>query len=650
MRFTQKIKLISLLTALVPLVIATLCVTLLARAELFAQAEAKLMAVREIKQRQIDALFADFASGLGAVHAVVESQFDPAAPESLHQALLPISQRLGFYDIFIINPAGTVVYSVAKEADFQSNLVNGTYADSGLAKLFQRVKGKNQQVMIEDFAPYAPSNGQAAAFMAQELVRGGESWVVAVQLSIDRINSVMQVREGMGKSGETYLVGPDQRMRSDSYLDSTHRTVLSSFAGNVKDNGVSTAASDAALSGQSGLLYIDDYNGNPVVSAYSALDLFGLRWALLAEIDVAEVAAPAQRMLWIGFGIIVAAIVLALLAARVVSHYVLSPLGGEPADMVNMTSRIADGDLTMSLSGASQSSLMGWLGKMQQQLRRLISQLVGVGQALEMAAAQNSSALTQADGSLQIQARETEMLATAIEEMSYAAAEIGTNTVLASDEVNASQAAANVLTQTISHVSHSLEQTLEAFAQMRQQVSRLDQDSQQIASVVAVITSIADQTNLLALNAAIEAARAGEQGRGFAVVADEVRQLAGKVQLATRDIGLVIQGILQLSQNLTSSSAGCESIANDTKTEAQSMQQQVDDIDGRLQQLKLLMVQTATAAEEQTSVSATLARGISSLSAAAEENSTAISEVASSTRGLLGLATELGMAVGQFKV
>ncbi|RVU37676.1 methyl-accepting chemotaxis protein [Rheinheimera riviphila] len=650
MRFTQKIKLISLLTALIPLVIATLCVTLLARAELFAQAEAKLVAVREIKQRQINALFSDFAAGLGAVHAVVDSQFDPAQPQALHEALLPISQQLGFYDIFIINPAGTVLYSVAKEADFQSNLINGPYASSGLAKLFQRVKGKGQQVLIEDFAPYAPSNGQAAAFMARELSSNGESWVVAVQLSIDRINSVMQVREGMGKSGETYLVGPDQRMRSDSFLDPQKRTVLASFAGSVQQNGVVTASSEAALQGEAGLLYIDDYNGNPVVSAYSALDIFGLHWALLAEIDVAEVAAPATRMLWIGLGIIIAAIVLALLAARVVSFYVLSPLGGEPADMVDMTSRIADGDLTMSLSGASQTSLMGWLSKMQQQLRRLIGQLVGVGQALEMAAAQNSSALTQADGSLQIQARETEMLATAIEEMSYAAAEIGSNTVLASDEVSASQAAAAKLTQTIGHVSASLEQTLAAFAQMRQQVGRLDEDSQQIASVVAVITSIADQTNLLALNAAIEAARAGEQGRGFAVVADEVRQLAGKVQLATRDIASVIQGLLQLSNSLNSSSAGCEAIANDTKTEAQSMQQQVDDIDGRLQQLKQLMAQTATAAEEQTSVSATLAKGISSLSAAAEENSTAISEVASSTRGLLGLATELGTAVGQFKV
>ncbi len=293
---------------------------------------------------------------------------------------------------------------------------------------------------------------------------------------------------------------------------------------------------------------------------------------------------------------------------------------------------------------------MGWLGRMQNQLRQIVSQLIGVGHALEMAAAANSAAMTQADGSMQLQARETEMLATAVEEMSYAAAEIGSNTVKAADEVNGCQASATALNQTIGHVSYSLDQTLSAFSQMRAQVSQLDQDSQKIASVVAVITSIADQTNLLALNAAIEAARAGEQGRGFAVVADEVRQLAGKVQLATRDIALVIQGILQISAHLSGSSDDCAQIADNAKMEAGQMLGQVEQINIRLHALKGLMAQTATAAEEQTSVSATLARSISSLSAAAEENSTAISEVAHNTQNLLGLANELGLTVGQFKV
>ncbi|WP_031565155.1 methyl-accepting chemotaxis protein [Rheinheimera texasensis] len=650
MRFTTKIRLISLVTALLPLIVATLIVTLLARAELFSQAEAKLTAVREIKQRQIEAMFADFAAGLQTISAVVKADLNPNQPLALHESIQAIGKELGFYDVFVINPDGLVVYSVAREADFQTNLIHGPYASSNLAKVFQRARGNSEQVMLEDFQPYAPSNGEPAAFMAKSLELNNQQYVVAVQLSIDKINAVMQVREGMGQTGESYLVGPDFRMRSDSYLDPKNRTVRASFAGAVDSHGVDTETSKAALQGQSGLHYIDDYNGNPVVSAFAPVDALGLQWALLAEVDVAEIAAPAQRMLWIGLAVIAVAIAAAVLVARLVTGFVLNPLGGEPAEMVHLTSVIAKGDLTMALQAKTASSLMGWLGRMQQQLRQIVSQLVGVGQALEMAAAQNSAAITQADGSLQLQARETEMLATAVEEMSYAAAEIGNNTVKAADEVNGCQHSATELNETILHVSQSLEQTLTAFSQMRGQVGQLDQDSQKIASVVAVITAIADQTNLLALNAAIEAARAGEQGRGFAVVADEVRQLAGKVQLATRDIAQVIQGILHISASLSGSSDDCAQIADSAKTEAEQMLGQVSQINQRLTALKGLMAQTATAAEEQTSVSATLARSVSSLSAAAEENSTAISEVAHNTQSLLGLANELGTTVGRFKV
>lgn len=650
MRFTTKIRLISLVTALIPLVVATLIVTLIARAELFHQAESKLTAVREIKQRQIESMFQDFAAGLKTVNAVVAAELKPNQPEALHQSLEAIGKELGFYDVFVIAPDGLVVYTVAREPDFQTNLIHGPYANSNLAKVFQRARAKPQTIVLEDFQPYAPSKGEPAAFMAQTLEFENQQYVIAVQISIDKINAVMQVREGMGQSGESYLVGPDQRMRSDSYLDPRNRTVRASFSGAINTHGVDTVAAKAALQGQSGLQYIDDYNGNPVVSAYAPIDVLGLQWALLAEIDVAEIAAPAQRMLWIGLSVIAVAIAAAILVARWVTGFVLNPLGGEPAEMVHLTSVIAKGDLTMSLQAKTSSSLMGWLDRMQQQLRQIVSQLVGVGQALEMAAAQNSAAILQADGSLQLQARETEMLATAVEEMSYAAAEIGNNTTRAADEVNGCQQSATELNLTIQHVSQSLDQTVSAFSQMRGQVGKLDEDSQKIASVVAVITSIAEQTNLLALNAAIEAARAGEQGRGFAVVADEVRQLAGKVQLATQDIAQVIQGILQISASLSGSSADCALVADSAKTEAEQMLDQVAAINDRLVALKGLMAQTATAAEEQTSVSATLARSVSSLSAAAEENSSAITEVAQNTQSLLGLANELGLTVGQFKV
>ncbi len=476
MKFTTKIKLISLLTTILPLLIATILVTVIARNELFAQAEAKLTAVREIKQRQISAMFDDFASGLQVVRSVVSAQLDPKQPENSHQVLTALNKNLGFYDIFVIDPQGQVIYTAAREADYQTNLIHGPYATSGLAKLFQKARRQSGQILLEDFAPYAPSNDEPAAFMATDLQIDGQLYIVAVQLSIDKINAVMQVREGMGQTGESYLVGPDGRMRSDSFLDSRHRNVKASFAGTIGNNGVETTASLAALKGEAGLQYIDDYNHNPVVSAYAPVTAFGLQWALLAEVDVAEVSAPAQQMLLTGVVIIIVALVVALLVSRAVTGFVINPLGGEPAEMVHLTSVIAQGDLTLSLQAKQQSSLMGWLNKMQAQLRLLISKLVGVGHALEMAAAQNSAAMLQADGSLQLQARETEMLATAVEEMSYAAAEIGSNTVKASDEVAHCKQATTELHQTIHLVGANLTQTLAAFSHIRTGVVRLDQD------------------------------------------------------------------------------------------------------------------------------------------------------------------------------
>ena len=172
MRFTTKIRLISLVTALLPLIIATFIVTLLARAELFSQAEAKLTAVREIKQRQIEAMFQDFAAGLNTVGAVVAAGFQPEQPLALHGSLQAIGTELGFYDVFVIAPDGQVVYSAAREADFQSNLINGPYANSNLAKVFQRSRAQSHQIALEDFQPYAPSKGEPAAFMAKSLEIG----------------------------------------------------------------------------------------------------------------------------------------------------------------------------------------------------------------------------------------------------------------------------------------------------------------------------------------------------------------------------------------------------------------------------------------------------------------------------------------------
>ncbi len=190
-------------------------------------------------------------------------------------------EKYGYYDLFLFNPDGYAFYTAAREADYQTNFANGKYASSNLGKLFKEVT-QSKKFGIADFAPYAPSNGDPCGFIAQPIIFNGNiEMVIGLQLSLDAINNVMQQRDGMGETGETYLVGSDKLMRSDSFLDPTNHSVKASFA-NPNKGSIDSDASTAALSGETGSDIIIDYNGNSVLSAYAPLAICVTTWALIA--------------------------------------------------------------------------------------------------------------------------------------------------------------------------------------------------------------------------------------------------------------------------------------------------------------------------------------------------------------------------------
>jgi methyl-accepting chemotaxis protein len=212
-----------------------------------------------------------------------------------HPRLRHQLESFGYYDIFIVdNRTGNVVYTVFKELDYATNLKTGTWAGSGLAKVFNASAQLNLgESQLVDFAPYLPSYNAPAAFIASPIyIEGQRQGTLIIQVPIEPINAIMQERSGMGKTGETYLIGSDSLMRSDSYLDPKNHTVMASFA-EPKTGQVKTQASQAALNQQSGAAMIVDYNNNPVLSAYKPIALGGFTWAILAEIDVAEALASA---------------------------------------------------------------------------------------------------------------------------------------------------------------------------------------------------------------------------------------------------------------------------------------------------------------------------------------------------------------------
>jgi len=220
----------------------------------------------------------------------------------LHAKLHPLTRLFvserGYYDFFLITPTGDIIYSVEKEDDFATNLYTGEYKDTGLAQVFKRalVYAETDQVAISDLASYAPSNGAPAMFAAKAMYGslGELAGVIAFQLPTDKITQIMSFDTGMGDTGETYLVGEDLLMRSNSRF-SEQSTILATT--------VDTDTVARALRGEWGVEFTEDYRGTEVLSAYTSTQVDESTWAVIAEVDRAEILARAtsDRPLLAGF-------------------------------------------------------------------------------------------------------------------------------------------------------------------------------------------------------------------------------------------------------------------------------------------------------------------------------------------------------------
>lgn len=278
------------------------------------------------------------------------------AHEKLHPKLRHELAAFGYYDVFIVdNASGNVVYSVFKELDFATNLTTGSWAKTALARVFNTSKNLPQgQTALTDFAPYTPSYEAPAAFMATPIyIQGKALGTLIVQVPIEPINAIMQERSGMGKSGETYLVGADYLMRSDSFLDPKQRSVAASFAA-PETGSIKTEAIIQGLAGKSGAQLLLDYKGNRVLSAFSPLKIGDFTWVIAAEIDEAEALQSVYNLrtitLIIGSVLLAAVAVLALLSARLVSKPI--------ASMEQIISRVQkEGNFRLSLNNRDQDEI-----------------------------------------------------------------------------------------------------------------------------------------------------------------------------------------------------------------------------------------------------------------------------------------------------
>lgn len=244
--------------------------------------------------------------------------------------------EFGYYDIFLVNLKGEIVYSVFKELDFATSLEKGPWSNTGIAEAYRAgLKLKAKDVFFTDLALYAPSYDAPAGFVSAPIFKDGKkAGVLIFQMPLDRISEVMSLRTGLGETGESYLVGQDNLMRSDSYLDPEGHSVVNSFR-NPEQGSVTSEAAMDALAGRSGFDVVTDYNGNPVASAFTPVTVGANQWALLVEIDVAEAYASNRLLEAIILISALAGIVFIIIVGYIYASRLVKPV-------INFANTIAD--------------------------------------------------------------------------------------------------------------------------------------------------------------------------------------------------------------------------------------------------------------------------------------------------------------------
>ena len=210
--------------------------------------------------------------------------------ERFHGQLNRFLTSFDFYDVFLFDLNARMVYSSRKETDFGTDFYHGPYADTNLGEVVRAsLSSDRNQVITSEVAPYAPSYFAPSSFFAAPVYDNkGLIGVAAFQISNDRINNIVADVHGLRNTGETYIVGADMLMRTDSrFTDDS--TILKQV--------VDTQATRAVIRGESGFTITPDYRGVTVLSQYRPLDIDGLQWGILAEIDETEVEEPAWELL-----------------------------------------------------------------------------------------------------------------------------------------------------------------------------------------------------------------------------------------------------------------------------------------------------------------------------------------------------------------
>ncbi|MGY2288806.1 methyl-accepting chemotaxis protein [Pseudomonas sp. SDO528_S397] len=557
----------------------------------------------------VDALIEQLSSGLKTAETLIEQPADNALVEQQLEALNLYKRAFA-----------AMVQSGLKREGARSKL--GDTADNAVDKINEIEKSLLQGDSVTRFNSVVELSKlvQQARFQVRGYTYSAK--VEAEQPALDAIdNALKKITELTGQLPEQYQANLQQAGTSLQ----AYRAAVSQY----RDSQTAAAAALKTMAAQGDVLL--EHSNQLTVSQTAVRD---------AD------AAQARYQLLLATGL---ALLFGVIAAWAITRQIVIPLN----QTLKVAERVAGGDLSHNLNSTRRDEL-GQLQRAMQSmtvgLRELIGGISDGVTQIASAAEQLSAVTEQTSAGVNSQKVETDQVATAMNEMAATVQEVARNAEEASEAAVAADQQAREGDKVVSEAIAQIERLASEVGHSTEAMGHLQRESDKIGSVLDVIKSVAQQTNLLALNAAIEAARAGEAGRGFAVVADEVRSLAQRTQKSTEEIEALIASLQSGTQQVAGIMDNSRTLTGSSVELTRRAGSALENINRTVSAIQAMNLQIATAAEQQTAVAEEINRSVLNVRDVSEQTSAASEETAASSAELARLGVYLQSLVGRFRI